>query len=100
MPPSAASLQAPDQLLRGIKSPMVPGCAAGWCAALERFGTMDRASVFKHVIEICEEGHPVTVHAASIVNTYETWLSPYPASMAFFFPNGAPMRAGQIAQAA
>lgn len=88
--------ETPEQIQRGLKSWMVPGCAAGWCAALERFGTMDRASVFKHVIEICEEGHPVTIHAANIVNIYEPWLSPYPASMQFFFPNGAPMRPGQI----
>ncbi len=86
----------PDQLFRGIKSLMVPGSPAGWCAALERFGTMDRASVFKHVIEICEEGHPVTVHAANIVNTYEPWMRDYPSSMGFFFPEGAPMRVGQL----
>ncbi|MEZ4676686.1 MAG: gamma-glutamyltransferase family protein [Caldilineaceae bacterium] len=85
-----------EELLRGIKSPMVPGAPAGWCAALERFGTMDRATVFKHVIELCEEGHPVTVHAANIVNTYEPWLRQYPSSMDFFFPHGAPMRVGQI----
>ncbi len=86
----------PDEMLRGIKSWMVPGSPAGWCAALERFGTMDRASVFKHVIEICEEGHPLTVHAANIVNTYEPWLRKYPSSTAFFFPNGSPMRPGQL----
>ncbi len=86
----------PEQMQRGIKSLMVPGSPAGWCAALERFGSMDRASVFKHVIEICEEGHRVTVHAANIVNTYESWLRDYPSSMAFFFPNGGPMRPGQL----
>jgi len=86
----------PDQMLRGVKSHMVPGSPAGWCAALERFGTMDRASVFKHVIELCEEGHPVTIHAANIVNTYIPWLEPYPSSMRFFFPHGAPMRPGQL----
>jgi gamma-glutamyltranspeptidase / glutathione hydrolase len=85
-----------EQTQRGIKSLMVPGSPAGWCAALERFGTMDRASVFKYVIEICEEGHAVTNHAANIVNTYEPWLRDYPASMAFFFPNGGPMRPGQL----
>jgi gamma-glutamyltranspeptidase/glutathione hydrolase len=86
----------PEQLLRGILAPMVPGAPAGWCAALERFGTMDRASVFKHVIEICEEGHPVTVHAAGIVNLNEPWLRDHPSSMAFFFPDGGPMRPGQL----
>jgi len=88
--------EGPDQMLRGIKSPMVPGSPAGWCAALERFGTMDRASVFKHVIDICENGHPVTVHAANIVNIYEPWLREHPSSMAFFFPNGDLMRPGQL----
>lgn len=85
-----------EEIQRGVKSVMVPGSPAGWCAALERFGTMDRASVFKYVIEICEEGHPVTVHAADIVNTYESWLRPYPSSMQFFFPNGTPMRPGEL----
>jgi len=85
-----------EQLQRGVKSWMVPGSPAGWCAALERFGTMDRANVFKHVIELCEEGHPVTIHAANIVNTYQSWLSEYPSSMEFFFPNGGPMRPGQL----
>src|SRR5215216_2388472 len=46
--------EGPEQMQRGLLSPMVPGSPAGWCAALERFGTMDRASVFKHAIEICE----------------------------------------------
>lgn len=85
-----------DELLKGIKSWMVPGSPAGWCAALERFGTMDRASVFKHAIDICENGHPVTVHAANIVNTYESWLNPHPGSKAMFFPNGSPMLVGGI----
>ncbi|MGH2560380.1 MAG: gamma-glutamyltransferase [Thermomicrobiales bacterium] len=88
--------QEPEQLQRGLMSPMVPGSPAGWCAALERFGTMDRASVFKHVIEICEEGHPLTVHAASIINTYQPWLQQHPSSVAFFFPEGGPLRPGQV----
>ncbi len=91
-----SAFEGAEQLQRGVKSWMVPGSPAGWCAALERFGTMDRASVFKHVIDICEEGHPVTIHAANIVNTYESWLNKYPSSMDFFFPNGTPMRPGQL----
>ena len=88
--------QDPEQMLRGLKSPMVPGSPAGWCAALERFGTMDRASVFKHVIEICEEGHPLTVHATGIINTYEPWLREHPSSVAFFFGDGQPLRPGHL----
>ncbi len=57
---------------------------------------MDRASVFKHVIDICENGHPVTIHAANIVNIYESWLREFPSSEAFFFPDGNLMRPGQL----
>lgn len=97
--PYAAEVSAfndPVELQRGVKSWMVPGSPAGWCAALERFGTMDRASVFKYVIDICENGHPVTMHAANIVNLYESWLKPHPGSVAAFFPDGGLMRPGQI----
>lgn len=85
-----------DQMFRGVKSWMVPGSPAGWLTALERFGTMDRASVFKHVIDVCENGHPVTVHAANIVNMYKSWLEPWPSSMECFHPNGWPMKVGEI----
>ncbi|MEA2582085.1 MAG: gamma-glutamyltranspeptidase / glutathione hydrolase [Thermomicrobiales bacterium] len=88
--------EGPEQLLRGLLSPMVPGSPAGWCAALERFGTMDRGNVFKHVIEICEEGHPLTVHAAGIIKTYEPWLREHPSSEAFFFGDGQTLGAGHL----
>jgi gamma-glutamyltranspeptidase/glutathione hydrolase len=84
-----------EQMQRGLMSVMTPGSPAGWCAALERFGTMDRASVFKHVIKICEEGHPLTVHAASIINIYRPWLEQFPSSMEFFFSNGD-LRPGKL----
>ncbi len=87
--------KSPEEMQIGLKSMMVPGSAAGWCAALERFGTMDRASVFKHVIAICEEGHPLTVHAASIINQYISWLNRFPSSMEFFFGNGE-LRPGKL----
>jgi gamma-glutamyltranspeptidase/glutathione hydrolase len=88
--------EGPEQMQRGLLSPMVPGSPAGWCAALERFGTMDRASVFKHAIEICEEGHPLTVHAAGIINTYEPWLREHPSSVAFYFGEGKSLRPGHL----
>ena len=89
--------QGPEQMLHGLLSNMVPGSPAGWCAALERFGTMDRASVFKHVIEICEEGHPLTVHATNMINSAVPTLSQYPSSVDFFFTDGGkPPRAGHL----
>ena len=45
----------------GILSPLIPGSLAGWLMALERYGTMDRATVFAPAIELAEQGYPVTV---------------------------------------
>ncbi len=45
----------------GIRSPLVPGSLAGWLMALERYGTMDRATVFAPAIELAEGGYPVTL---------------------------------------
>ena len=84
-----------EEMQIGLKSVMVPGSPAGWCAALERFGTMDRASVFKHVIDIAENGHPLTVHASNIINTYKPWLDRFPSSKEFFFGEGE-IRPGRV----
>ncbi len=45
----------------GILSPLIPGSLAGWLMALERYGTMDRATVFAPAIELAEQGYPVTI---------------------------------------
>ncbi len=45
----------------GILSPLIPGSLAGWLMALERYGTMDRATVFAPAIELAEQGYPITV---------------------------------------
>ena len=86
----------PTEMQIGLKSPMVPGSPAGWIAALERFGTMDRASVFKHVIDVCENGHALTVHASTLLNLYRGWLEPFPSSMECMFPDGTPARANKL----
>ncbi len=86
----------PEQMHSGLLATMVPGAAAGWCTVLDRFGTMDRASVFKYVIDICENGHPLTVHAAGIIGAYEQMLRRFPSSVDCFFHDGAPPQAGSL----
>jgi gamma-glutamyltranspeptidase / glutathione hydrolase len=79
----------PEDNFYGPLATMVPGSPMGWCAALERFGTMDRASVFKHVIEICEEGFALTINNAAALNSIrQTPLMDYPSSVRFYFPDG------------
>lgn len=46
---------------RGPLFSFVPGACAGWLAALERYGTMDAATVFAPAIEYAEQGFAFTV---------------------------------------
>jgi len=48
----------------GHRSVAVPGAAAGLCAALEAFGTMDRAAVLAPAIRLAHEGFTVASKAA------------------------------------
>ncbi len=45
----------------GIRSPLVPGAVAGWLAALERYGSLGRATVFAPAIYYAEHGFPMTI---------------------------------------
>src|SRR6478672_5245719 len=75
-----AQYKMPEDNFYGPLASMVPGSPMGWCAALERFGTMDRASVFKHVIEICEDGFALTVrNAEALTAARSTPLMNYPS---------------------
>jgi len=62
--PAAATLDAfTDEQSKddGIRSPLVPGAVGGWLAALERYGALDRATVFAPAIFYAEQGFPLTV---------------------------------------
>jgi len=49
-----------DELVGGPKSCATPGNLGGWLAALERFGSMDRARVLAPAISLAENGVPLT----------------------------------------
>jgi gamma-glutamyltranspeptidase len=49
-----------DELAGGPKSCATPGNLGGWLAALERFGSMDRARVLAPAISLTENGAPLT----------------------------------------
>jgi gamma-glutamyltranspeptidase / glutathione hydrolase len=60
--PRAADAQrcTDDELVGGPKACATPGNLGGWLAALERFGTMDRARVLAPAIGHAERGVPLT----------------------------------------
>src|SRR5215218_965314 len=64
--PAAAELAVfqqagPGSKDSGILSPLVPGNFGGWMQALDRFGTMDRATLFGPAIELAENGFPISI---------------------------------------
>ena len=57
---AAAARCTDDELVGGPKSCATPGNLGGWLAALEHFGTMDRARVLAPAIGHAERGVPLT----------------------------------------
>ncbi len=64
------------------------------CHALERYGTMDRASVMRDAISLATDGWEVDWNLSLSLALYYDRLAPVEASRAIFFrPSGAPLRA-------
>src|SRR5439155_796346 len=64
-----------DELAGGPKSCATPGNLGGWLAALERFGSMDRARVLGPAIALAEQGVPLTWKNVNVLEGYDvkTW---------------------------
>lgn len=99
--PAAAELRVfqeagPGSKDSGILSPLVPGNLGGWLTALERYGTMDRATVFQPAIELAEGGFPVTIsNYAMWAHAVET-LRKWPTSTEQYLHNGEAPQIGSI----
>src|SRR5881296_454415 len=57
-----------DELAGGPKSCATPGNLGGWLAALERFGSMDRARVLSPAISLAEDGVPLTFKSVEFID--------------------------------
>lgn len=72
----------------------VPGTVAGMWAAHERFGTRPWADLLAPAIRLAEEGVLVDAYTAATLEEHAERLRQYPASVAVFFRDGAPLRVG------
>ena len=72
----------------------VPGALAGWCRALEDFGTLSVADVTAPAIRLAERGFEATPYLADCVADRTPDLARDPGLAALFLPGGAPLRAG------
>jgi gamma-glutamyltranspeptidase/glutathione hydrolase len=72
----------------------VPGALAGWCAALERFGTLQLSDVMAPAIRLADRGFVATPYLSDCIAGTADDLASDPALAALFLPGGAPLRAG------
>ena len=79
---------------RGILAVAVPGALAGWCEALQRFGTMSLADVLAPAIQLAERGFTVTPYLTTCATDCAADLARDPELAALFLPGGAPVQPG------
>ncbi len=80
---------------QGILATTTPGMFDGEMLALEKFGTMTFAKVVEPAIELAD-GFPTTEVLADTLKRDDSMLRRWPASVAFFYPNGKLPERGQV----
>ena len=96
--PAAASAAActDDELVGGPKACATPGNLGGWLAALERFGSMDRARVLAPAIALCENGVPLTGKSAEFIEGARQTLARSAEAQRLYLGNGGPRPGGIV----
>jgi gamma-glutamyltranspeptidase/glutathione hydrolase len=84
-----------DELVGGPKSCATPGNLGGWMAALERFGSMDRARVLAPAIGHAERGVPLTFKNVEFFDKARATLGRSREAERLYLGNGA-LRAGAV----
>jgi len=85
-----------DELAGGPKSCATPGNLGGWLAALDRFGSMDRARVLAPAISLAEDGVPLTFKNVEFIDKARATLARSQEAQRLYLGNGGP-RVGGIA---
>jgi gamma-glutamyltranspeptidase / glutathione hydrolase len=84
-----------DELVGGPKSCATPGNLGGWLAALERFGSMDRARVLTPAIGHAERGVPLTFKNVEFFDKARATLGRSREAERLYLGHGGP-RAGAV----
>lgn len=72
----------------------VPGTLAQWRVALERYGTMDLATLLRPAIRVAEEGFEVDPTFHDQIASNAELFATFPATAELYLPNGAPPEVG------
>jgi gamma-glutamyltranspeptidase/glutathione hydrolase len=87
-----------EELHDDPRSAIVPGALAGWLSVLDRFGRMDRASIFNGAIENAERGWPVSAFGAQILQENAERLGRFETSRSVLFPQDRLPRPGELVE--
>ncbi|HEV8586885.1 MAG TPA: gamma-glutamyltransferase [Methylomirabilota bacterium] len=85
-----------DELAGGPKACATPGNLGGWLAALERFGSMDRARVFAPAIGHAERGVPLTFKNVEFFEQARATLARSNEAERLYLGNGGPRPGGVV----
>ncbi len=85
-----------DEIDTDVRSATVPSVLAGWLAAHERFGHLERGALFQPAIDLAEQGWPISPWAAGIFHDYAARLKRHPGSGGVLLPEGEPPDAGAV----
>ena len=85
-----------EDVYSDVRATTQPTAVAGWLAALERFGKLDRATVFSFAVEVAERGWPIGAFGHSMLVAAEARLARFASSRAAYLPNGRVPRIGEI----
>ncbi|MDE2999295.1 MAG: gamma-glutamyltransferase [Gemmatimonadota bacterium] len=91
---TSAFFPTPQHQDGGVTSCLVPGACGGWLELLDKYGTMDRATVFAPAIELAENGFPVTVKNSRFIRDAVPRMRPT-GTRVILSPGRAP-RAGDV----
>src|SRR5262249_1848177 len=96
--PAAADAAActDDELAGGPKACATPGNLGGWLAALERFGSMDRARVLAPAIALAENGVPLTFKSVEFIEGARETLGRSAEAQRLYVGNGGPRPGGIV----
>ncbi|MFM9941115.1 MAG: gamma-glutamyltransferase [Hyphomicrobiaceae bacterium] len=72
----------------------VPGSLAGWCEALQRFGTLALPDILAPAIRLAENGFITTPYLTDCTADTASDIARDPGLAAMFLPGGAPITAG------
>ena len=78
----------------GAAAVATAGALPGWCALLDRFGTMSLADVMEPAIRHASRGYRVTTYFSECTGTVVPDLARDPGLAALFLPGGTPIRPG------